>query len=477
MPRHTVQRWIHGIIAALVVAAVPTAAFADSPSQSAAQTQQTQAQSNGGPTCAHLQAALALAPDLSYYPDVQTRAQQCGLTIQPATSEPDCAHLVDAVQVAPDLRDFPGVASRLEACADNALDTFQDLSGYGWALADIEMLAKLGIIRGEDARHFNPGGHLTRVEFAALMTRLFHLPQPAQPEVFVDVLPGYWGYADVEAAATYMSTFTVPSGVAFEPQLDVTRIEVAATIGRIEVAEGLAQLPSAQQADAIWGQFSDGAQVPPGLAQYGAVALEMGFMQGYPDGSFGVLNPITRAEAAVLLGRVLRASETTGAGTSAGGSGSGSGSGSGGGSTTTSGWLVGVQPTTVTVGVYGTSGMTLSSYLVASGAQVTLNGQSVGLTALPAGDSVTATVNSGGELSAVAATTPALTVVSGAFEGAANGAATLQVGGQNETVPVGSAPVVVADGQITSLGALASGTQVTVDEGAIAGSALIVAGA
>lgn len=465
MPQSSTAKWIGGIMSLAMVAALPAAALAAAPQRQPA-----------GPTCAHLRAALQIAPHLGGYPGIQTHAAACGIQLAYTSGEPQCDHLLAAIQVAPELRDDPGVAARIVACSGPGEGGFTDqffgdLKGYGWAQAQIDALAKLGIFKGEDARHFNPQGHLTRVEFAALMERLFHLPQPAQPETFIDVLPGFWGYSDVEAAAPYMTTFQVPSGTAFEPELDETRIEVAATIGRIEVAENLAQLPSPAQAEAMWGQFSDGNQVPAGLSQYAAVALQLGLMQGYPNGSFGVDNPLTRAEAAVLLYRVLQSSETIGGGSTTGGG------GNGGGTTTTTGYVAGDQSNSVVVGVYGSAGISVSTYLLAPTTSVTINGQAASASALPEGDAVTVTLDAANRPTAVAASTPAVPMVTGTFQGATNGEAMVTVNGTNETVPIGSGPVVIDNELSVGLGALPVGATVTIDETVISGSALIVSGA
>ncbi len=171
-------------------------------------------------------------------------------------------------------------------------------------------MAKQGVFKGVAPGRFDPAGHVTRAQFAALMTRLFHLAAPTAPISFVDVPSGAWYYADVEAASPYMSEFTVPAGLAFEPSLDVTRIEVAATIGQIEVATGKETLPSASAAAAMWAGFHDGALVPSGLAQDAAVTVTLGLMKGLPGAVFGVQSRINRAQAAVLLARVLSSSET-----------------------------------------------------------------------------------------------------------------------------------------------------------------------
>ncbi len=193
--------------------------------------------------------------------------------------------------------------------------TFADLGNYGWAQTDITLLAELGIIQGEGNDRYGPGQEMTRVQFAELLQRLFVLPEPSSPIAFVDVTPSTPGYGSIEAAAPYMTQFNTLGGIAFEPNLPEVRIEVAATIGEIEVAEHLATLPTTAAAAQIWSQFTDGSMVPPGLEQAAAVAVSQGLMKGFPDGSFGVDGTLTRAQAAVLLARLLESNETIGTGT------------------------------------------------------------------------------------------------------------------------------------------------------------------
>jgi hypothetical protein len=257
-------------------------------------------------------------------------------------------------------------------------------------------------------------------------------------------------------------------------------------------------------------------------------------MKGYPNGSFGVENPLTRAEAAVLLVRVLRETETMSGG-----------SASGGGVTTTtvSGTLesvnASVSPAQITIdetSPQSASGVVLS---VASGASVTLDGQSATLAQLAAGDAVQLTLTNG-QVTAISATSPTTgvsetvtaylvaqpTTVSlevygsnglqtyaiaagttlptlqvgddlslglssanqvvqasvtgaaplvGVYEGSPSaGTINLLVNGSTESISVGTAPAVVVGGVLSNLGALQVGQTVAVDVSAVNGSALVI---
>ena len=271
-------------MAAALVAGAPAAALADGAP-------------GGGSECTALQTMVQGHPGwATAFPVFDQRLQQCGV----ATAGPENNGDRGKHKGAPMPPAAPGPVQ------------FQDLKGYSWAQSDITLLAQLGLVNGVGNDMFAPGQQITRVQFAELMQRLFNLPEPSSPTSFVDVTTSTPGYGAIEAAAPYMTEFNTLGGVAFEPNLPEVRIEVAATIGEVEIAEHLATLPSTTTAAQIWSQFTDGSMVPPGLLQASAVAVEQGIMKGFPNGSFGVDNTLTRAQAAVLLVRLLESSETIG---------------------------------------------------------------------------------------------------------------------------------------------------------------------
>jgi hypothetical protein len=387
---------------------------------------------------------------------------------------PHCARVLAIAQAYPRLADsFPGLKAQIAACTgtqgaqQGGDDQFDDLGGYAWAQADISFLHDLGVIQGEGHHRYAPGDVLSRAQFAALLQRVFVLPQPATPVDFIDVQPGAWDYAAAEAAAPYMGDFPLPGGVAFEPSLPVVRVEVAAAIGKIEVQSGAAQLPSAAQAQAVWAAFSDGSQVPAGLAQYAAVAVQLGIMQGFPNGRFGVNDTLTRAQAAVLLARVLRASETLGTG--AGGSGTATGS-------TLTGTIAALPSGSIVLTVNG-SPVTLT---LAPSVTVTVNGQSASLSQLTAGESVTVTLNAQGQVTAIAASGPSVAqTVSGFLVGDTATAVTLATYGSGgpalTTYTLDSGAQVTENGQAVAPTALALGDAVSVGLDASGGAATVTA--
>jgi hypothetical protein len=476
-----IARWIGALVTLCVVGLAPVSAFADDGA------------GEGLAGCGQLQAMLQAAPYLASFADVQAQLAACGQAQAPAVGQVDCSQLLSAAVFARHLPER--VREQLRAClaaqmagsaglpgaqvpyasqgTQVAPVPFDDLEGYGWAAQDIAALVSRGIVHGVGNGRFAPGRQLTRAEFAALMVRMFHLPAPSSPTTFIDVQQGQWFYTDVEKAAPYMSVFNTPGGPAFEPGNPVKRDEVAATIGKILVSLNLAQLPSAADAQTTWAQFSDGAEVPAGLAQYAAVAVTQGYMKGYPDGTFRPDRTLNRAEAAVLLGRVLGAMETmgtptSGSGTSSGTSGTGTSGTTGGGATTgtstgttVSGTVASVTGQSITVTLSSGQSLTLQ---LAAGVTVTVNGQASSLSAVTAGESVTLTLDANLQVTAIAVTASApVSTASGYLVGIQANAVAVTVYGSGGLLTVSLAPgaTVTLDGQSASLGALPLGDAVT----------------
>ena len=185
--------------------------------------------------------------------------------------------------------------------------TFVDLRGYGWASNAITQMAKEGVFQGVGGGKFDPAGYVTRAELATLVCRVFglsHVMRPGPPLVFVDVAHTTWYYESVKYASPYMSNFKTSKGLMFKPNLDATRIEVAATLGKLVMDWWPVSPPTAQAVAATWAKFKDGATIPSGLAQDAAEAVIEGFVKGMPGAIFDGQARITRAQMAVVLSRM-----------------------------------------------------------------------------------------------------------------------------------------------------------------------------
>ncbi|MDI3297850.1 MAG: S-layer homology domain-containing protein [Bacillota bacterium] len=192
----------------------------------------------------------------------------------------------------------PGPATARAAAAASLPFVDVDPSAYAWALPAIADLYGRGLMVGVDPTHFAPGAPLTRAQMATLLARWKGYPLDGIGPAFADVAPGSWYYAAVEAASGNGLFGGVAPG-RFAPGATVTRAMMATVAARAlgldRVAQDLAGAPL---------PYADAGAVPGWARGAVAVAADLGTMVG-SGGSFRPGDPLTRAEAAVLIDRLL----------------------------------------------------------------------------------------------------------------------------------------------------------------------------
>ncbi len=140
--------------------------------------------------------------------------------------------------------------------------------------------------------------------YSASATVSLTVVKPSTSVVYADLLdsPIYNAALDVTEAGI-MSGAQLGSATYFYPSQEVSRGEfVVMAMHALDMTE----LRSVDKT-----VFSDDDEIPNGMKPYVATAYQLGFIQGEPqaDGSlcFSPNRPITRAEAAVILGKMLNA--------------------------------------------------------------------------------------------------------------------------------------------------------------------------
>jgi len=94
----------------------------------------------------------------------------------------------------------------------------------------IEALAQRGIINGKTTDTYDPNGHITRAEFAAIIARGLSLPQKEQT-LFTDVKKDDWFYEYINTAYSYGIIKGI-SETEFNPNGDITHQEAAVMVSR-----------------------------------------------------------------------------------------------------------------------------------------------------------------------------------------------------------------------------------------------------
>jgi len=175
---------------------------------------------------------------------------------------------------------------------------FKDMEGH-WAEPAVERMARKGMVSGYPDGTFKPEKILTRAEVASLLQRVLNLP-PGEAAPFRDSgeIPAW---ARGAAAACYqmglIKGYPRNGGVAFRAEQPVTRLEMAVILGRIASKLNL------QGETAL--NFSDQESIPPWARQEVFRAVKAGLVSGYPDGTLRPAQPLTRAEAAASLSRLM----------------------------------------------------------------------------------------------------------------------------------------------------------------------------
>jgi hypothetical protein len=178
---------------------------------------------------------------------------------------------------------------------------FVDLDPFAWAKASIEAMAAKGIIDGISGDAYQPSGHVTRAQFAALLVRAFKLMDSSAVSSFHDVKVEDWFYKEVSSAVQEGLIEGRGDGT-FAPDAYISRQEIAVMIGRVLV-QRLGK--TSAETDTYIGKFRDAAQVSEYARNFADLSIKYDLLQGMDDLTFAPKNLTTRAEAAVILTRLL----------------------------------------------------------------------------------------------------------------------------------------------------------------------------
>ncbi|MGO4495129.1 S-layer homology domain-containing protein [Paenibacillus sp. 2RAB27] len=179
--------------------------------------------------------------------------------------------------------------------------SFDDMIGH-WAQKDVEDLASKMIINGTTDHTYTPEMQVTRAQFAALLVRGLGLQAETTPSGFTDVAATQWYASEVGTAAKYGLVEGVGEG-RFNPDQLITREQMVVMMMK---ATGLVQGTSASNAASTNTSFADQDLVSDYARSAVANAVGKGLVQGKTETTFAPQNVATRAEAAVIIKRVLQ---------------------------------------------------------------------------------------------------------------------------------------------------------------------------
>ncbi|OPY58356.1 MAG: S-layer protein precursor [Pelotomaculum sp. PtaU1.Bin035] len=179
---------------------------------------------------------------------------------------------------------------------------FNDLEGFEWAADALAALEQAGIIQGDDSGNFNPGGNITRAQFARVLCLAFKLTVDNNaPSSFSG--DSAWNAENgseipyIEAAKQYFYY----SGNTFNPDGTVTREQIAFSLVKVLDLD----TSSVNTSEAKIKYTKDWPAVDNVYKPAVALATTIGFLTGDGNGRFNPTDEVKRAEIAVLLYRAL----------------------------------------------------------------------------------------------------------------------------------------------------------------------------
>lgn len=187
------------------------------------------------------------------------------------------------------------------AVVQGAAPAFADLKDH-WSQRDVELLANKLVVNGQTQGIFAPDASITRAEFAALLVRALGLQTDASGVSGTkDVASGAW-YAGVLGAAVKAGLMEGFEDGTLRPDARITRSELAVMTDRAMKAAG-------KPATGGTLQFADAENIPRWARESVSTSTGAGIIQGAEDNRFSPGRQATRAEAAVMLKRMLMAVE------------------------------------------------------------------------------------------------------------------------------------------------------------------------
>ncbi len=176
---------------------------------------------------------------------------------------------------------------------------FTDMEDALWAAPSVESLTSFGIVSGFEDGTFRPDNNITKAEFVKIVVSAFGLYNPDAAVTLTDNNPDDWYYIYVSSAmekgvasADETGMFNAEENITREEMFDISKKAIDFTeISLIDSATPLS--------------FSDEADIHPNYKDAITYMVSGGIVTGNPDGTLLPKANSTRAEACVMIMRML----------------------------------------------------------------------------------------------------------------------------------------------------------------------------
>lgn len=183
--------------------------------------------------------------------------------------------------------------------------SFDDIPAGFWAKEDIELLASKLVIKGVSDKTFKPNGEITRAEFASLLVRALGLTPDKAAANFSDIKQTDWFAGSIGAAVKADLVKGFNDGT-FHPQSTITREQMAVMVQNALNYVGKGKSLSMDEQAKILSTFDDRDSISSYALTAAAGLIDAGIIIGYTADQFAPDIVVTRAQAAVILKRMLQ---------------------------------------------------------------------------------------------------------------------------------------------------------------------------
>lgn len=178
---------------------------------------------------------------------------------------------------------------------------FSDLAGYANVIPAVEFLKENGVIGGYSDGTFRPTAATSRAAYAAMVCRLFGFKAEVTGDPYPDVKKDSWCAETAAAARKYGVVYGDKKGM-FNPTAAVTKQQAVVMLQRAMEAAGK---DISAASTSILLNYRDSASVSGYARAAMANMIALGVVEGDYYGYLKPDAPITRAEMAVILYRLL----------------------------------------------------------------------------------------------------------------------------------------------------------------------------
>ncbi len=178
---------------------------------------------------------------------------------------------------------------------------FDDMGNHSWAQEAVDTLYEKGIVNEKGIRTYAPGTNITRADFAMFLIRTLDIKLDAK-EVFADVDENAY-YAKEIAIGRAAGILKGVGDDAFNPEAEITRQDMMVIVQR---GLAYAHIPYEKGEANELDFFSDKEFVADYALEALSSMVKSGIIRGNTDGTLNPRGNTTRAEAAVVMHRLIQ---------------------------------------------------------------------------------------------------------------------------------------------------------------------------